>query len=1035
MSDVIFAKISNDRAEEFSICTDMVKQEDGQIKVRKYGASSKADEHINNIIKWSELLKEQYSGSELDVCASRKNGNTAESLFCEGKTLEEIVDLYIHEKEYEKAEHLIKKYLDIIRDRNSSKEFTITDEFKKVFGEVKFNSPMKTADVNDIDMVLNNVIVTEDGWKLIDYEWTFDFPIPVEFILYRVCHYYFETNNLRKVFGDKQFINISQEDKETFARMEVSFQNYVKGNTHPMRELYTSIGKQAVNVGSVLENLRKSIRIYTDNGEGYVENGAKNYTFIPVDGKTFNISFPVSDTAIKYRVDPGETGCTIKFNKVVANDRIIIPFITNGIEVGEDAYVCGEDPWIEFDVKDTIINSICIEFEMDTNITDCFDVLKSNVERADRAEAAIAAINAAREGLEKQLSDANNQIQNLNREKEVLLASRSFKVTKPLRYLKKGTKELLKSNKVTHAVCKKAKAIIRGEKAPKPVHPEVKDVAEIVNIMCPKKEWQKQHDTKFDKDVTFSILVPLYNTPERFLREMIESVQYQTYEKWELCLADGSDDEHTEVGRICNEYVEQDKRIVYKKLDENKGISGNTNACIDMSSGNYIALFDHDDFLHPTVLFEDMKAICEHNADYIYTDEATFEGTNIFNIITRHCKPDFAIDNLRANNYICHFSVFKRDLLDKAGRFRSEYDGSQDHDLILRLTDKAQKVFHIRKILYFWRSHPNSVASNINAKTYAIDAAKRAVESHFESAGLKAEVESSKAFPTIFKFKYELNATPKVSILIPNKDHVEDLKVCINSILEKSTYPDYEIIVIENNSIKNETFEYYEEIKQNDKIKVVNYVGDFNYSKINNFGEKSVTGEYIILLNNDTEVISEDWIEELLMYAQRDDVAVVGAKLYYADDTIQHAGIVIGLGADRAAGHTHYGVDRENVGYMGRLFYAQDVSAVTGACMMVRKSIYDDLGGLDEEFTVAFNDVDFCLKARDKGYLNVFTPYCEMYHYESKSRGFEDTRSKKKRFREEVDMFRTKWKKVIDNGDPYYNPNFSLDRSDFYIQD
>ena len=452
-----------------------------------------------------------------------------------------------------------------------------------------------------------------------------------------------------------------------------------------------------------------------------------------------------------------------------------------------------------------------------------------------------------------------------------------------------------------------------------------------------------------------------------------------------------------------------------------------------MATGNYIALFDHDDFLHPSVLFENMKVICEKNADYVYTDECTFEGTNIFNIITRHCKPVYAIDILRANNYICHFSVFKKTLLDKAGRFRSEYDGSQDHDLILRLTEKAENICHIPKILYYWRSHPNSVASDINAKTYAIDAAKRAVEAHMERAGLKAEVESSKAFPTIFKFKYELKETPKVSILIPNKDHLGDLKKCINSILEKSTYKDYEIIVIENNSIKTETFDYYKEIEKDDRIRVVHYEGEFNYSKINNFGESFASGKYILLLNNDTEVISEDWIEELLMYAQRDDVAVVGGKLFYEDDTIQHAGIVIGLGSDRAAGHVHYGCDKENVGYMGRLFFAQNMSAVTGACMMVKKSIYDDLGGLDEEFSVAFNDVDFCLKARQKGYLNIFTPYCEMYHYESKSRGFETTKSKKNRFKKEVKMFRTKWKDVIDAGDPYFNPNFSLDRPDFYI--
>lgn len=553
------------------------------------------------------------------------------------------------------------------------------------------------------------------------------------------------------------------------------------------------------------------------------------------------------------------------------------------------------------------------------------------------------------------------------------------------------------------------------------------------------EERAAQSATKFKKDIKFSILVPLYNTPEKYLREMIESVINQTYGNWELCLADGSDDEHAFVGKIVREYMDKDLRIKCNKLTENLGISGNTNKCFEMATGDYIGLFDHDDILHPTVLYEYMKAICDEDADYVYCDETTFSGESIDHMITLHFKPDFAPDNLRANNYICHFSVFSKELVDKCGTFRSEFDGSQDHDMILRLTAKARKIVHVPMILYYWRSHAGSVASDINAKSYAIDAAKGAVAAHLNSCGFDGfSIESSRAFETIFRIRYAIKGNPLVSILIPNKDHTEDLRRIIESILEKTSYDNYEIVIIENNSVTPEIFEYYDSISKHPRIKVVKYEGTFNYSAINNLGAKSADGEYLILLNNDTEVITRSWIEELLMYSQRDDVGAVGCMLYYPDYTIQHAGVVLGLGAHRTAGHSHYGMAKENLGYMGRLCYAQNVSAVTGACMMVKKELFDKVGGLSEEFTVALNDVDFCLKLRELGLLNVFTPFAELFHYESASRGTDVTDDASKenaeRYNKESELFKSKWKEVLEKGDPYFNPNFSLDYSNFCLK-
>ena len=548
------------------------------------------------------------------------------------------------------------------------------------------------------------------------------------------------------------------------------------------------------------------------------------------------------------------------------------------------------------------------------------------------------------------------------------------------------------------------------------------------------EERRREEETVFPRKIKISVLVPLYNTPEKFLREMIDSVVTQTYKNWELCLADGSDDKHTDVGRICQEYIEKDSRIKYQKIEKNLGISGNTNVCFSMATGNFIGLFDHDDVMHPSLLFECVKTVCEKDADYVYTDEATFTSPNLDDLIVLHFKPDYSPDNLRANNYICHFSMFDADLLKKTGLFRPEYDGSQDHDMILRLTEEAKHVCHIPKILYYWRSHPNSVAADIGAKTYAIDAAKRAVHDHMRDYyGIEVEVESTRAFPTIFQIKYPINGEPLISIVIPNKDHVEDLRRCITSIEKKSTWKNYEIVVVENNSVEQSIRDYYKELESDPKVKIVTYEGGFNYSRINNVGVKETKGEYLLFLNNDTEVISPDWMEQLLMYAQRKDVGAVGAKLYYADNTIQHAGVVIGLGAHRSAGHTHYKMPREHLGYMGRLCYAQNVTAVTGACLMVKKSIYEEVNGLDESFTISLNDVDLCLKIREKGYLNIFTPFAELYHYESKTRGMEEG-EKLRRYERECAHFRDKWKEQLDAGDPYYNPNFSLDYSDFTLR-
>lgn len=545
------------------------------------------------------------------------------------------------------------------------------------------------------------------------------------------------------------------------------------------------------------------------------------------------------------------------------------------------------------------------------------------------------------------------------------------------------------------------------------------------------EELEAQRTEVFPRSIKFSIVVPLYNTPEKFLHEMIRSVIDQTYADWELCMADGSDEAHGNVERICRQYMRKDLRIKYQRLEENLGISGNTNACLEMATGDYIGLFDHDDLLHPAALHEVMRAICEQDADFIYTDENTFHEKPE-DAFCPHFKPDYAPDTLRSYNYICHFTVFSRELLDEVGKFRREFDGSQDYDMVLRLTEKASRIVHIPEILYFWRAHGGSVAGDISAKPYTLDAARRALGEHLDRVGLVGEVEDS-SIPSTYRIKYAISGWPKVSIVIPNMDHADTLRTCISSILEKTTYENFEIVIIENNSRKEETFAYYDELKTDPRIQIVTWEGKFNYSAINNFGvREAATGEYILLLNNDIEVITPDWLQEMLMFAQRPDVGAVGAMLYYPDDTIQHAGVVLGIGG--VAGHAHKYFPRGDFGYMSRATIAQDLSVVTAACVMLPRTVWDEVGGLDETFEVAFNDVDLCMRIRKAGYLIVWTPYAELYHYESKSRGAEDTPEKKKRFEGEVRRFQARWKSELAAGDPYYNPNLTLVREDFSVK-
>lgn len=555
----------------------------------------------------------------------------------------------------------------------------------------------------------------------------------------------------------------------------------------------------------------------------------------------------------------------------------------------------------------------------------------------------------------------------------------------------------------------------------------------IVRHLPGPKELERQRREKFDFQPKISIVIPLYKTQEKYLRQLIETIKEQTYPNWELCLSDGSG-ANSPIAGLLESLAASDERIKVVSHEESLQISENTNAAIEIATGDYIAFADHDDELTPNALFECVKALNKNrDVKVLYSDEdkMSMDGHKFFQ---PHFKPDYNPDLLCTVNYICHLFVVDRKVIEQVGTLRKEFDGAQDYDFIFRCIEAVspEEICHVPKILYHWRCHEESTAENPESKTYAFESGKRAIEEHYRRTGIDAEVYQGE-FLGLYRTRFHRDHDPLISIIIPNKDHIDDLQKCMNSIYEKSDYHNYEFVIVENNSTEQETFAFYKKItSEHDNVKVVYYKGEFNYSKINNFGVSEANGEYLLLLNNDTEMINADCLTEMVHYCMREDVGIVGARLYYADDTIQHAGAVIGFGG--MAGHTFIGKSRYDIGYFGRIVCAQDYSAVTAACLMTKRSVYEAVGGLDEKYQVAFNDIDYCLKVRKLGKLVVYNPYAELYHYESKSRGLEDTPEKVERFSGEVERLVTNWPEYFKKGDPYYNKNLTLDNSDFSLR-
>ncbi|CED70295.1 putative glycosyl transferase, family 2 [Aliivibrio wodanis] len=559
------------------------------------------------------------------------------------------------------------------------------------------------------------------------------------------------------------------------------------------------------------------------------------------------------------------------------------------------------------------------------------------------------------------------------------------------------------------------------------------------NIVKPYEVWIKNHENEtfseirrglesFSELPRISIVVPVYNPEKELLIECIESVINQSYSNWELCLADDKSPK-AHVREVLEEYAAKDKRIkpVFRK--KNGHISAASNSALEVTTGEWIALLDHDDELHEHALYHVVKSLNDKpETELVYSDEDKIDQSG--NRIDPHFKSDWNLDLLYSQNYVSHLGVYKAEIIKKIGGFRLGYEGSQDYDLLLRYSREIDhaNIVHIPKVLYHWRMVEGSTALASGEKSYTTDAGIKALEDHFIALKKKVFVEEG-AGPNMYKVNWNIINEPLVSLIIPTYNGYEITKQAIDSILDKSTYQNFEILLVDNNSNDETALEYFEEIDQHEKIRVLRYPYPFNYSAINNFAAKQAKGEIIGLVNNDVEVINPEWLTEMVSHAQRDDVGCVGAMLYFHNDTIQHAGVICGLGG--VAGHSHKHFPKDHPGYFYRLKLIQNLSAVTAACLLVRKSVFDEVTGLNEkDLTVAFNDVDFCLKVQAAGYRNLWTPYAELYHYESISRGAEDNPEKVARFNKEADYMKDTWK-TDKKADPCYSPNLSLDREDF----
>lgn len=982
MEKIIFTKYSNERAREFCIRTDICLRKDGSRIVKKSACYPEGKRHIRQMHDWYEQLEAIYRGSGITMNRPVEPGAAAglqESVAFEyltGQTLEEQLDRRLGSGDADGTAEQLLSFVDAVRQAGNSGAFRVTEQFRKVFGEVSLPDGLFCAPVTDLDMIPANAFVTENGWTMMDYEWSFDFPIPVNYVIFRILHFYIYGSTARTALYTKNLYGragLDGEEVRQYERMEEHFQQYVLGTHTPLRFLYPEMTPGCID----FRDEKKQAEIAALCREKRLDEGGTVKLQLCVDS-----------------IERTEDELEIKGWSF--NEKLVYPELTVTDAAGRKL----TPEHLEFFMRRDVNAGFGME---DSPYKAGFDLVLRLPEKATRCwgERYLLSAGAGDESASYPVD--------LSR-----LAFKNGRIGQKLVKLKSGGQAGGPKYFSPYEMG------FFGESRKFRVEDQRFGGWRLATQLT-EKERKAQREHRFEQNPLISIVIPLYNTPPGYLKAMLDSILAQTYDNFEICLADGSETQET--GRQIQEQYGDETRIRYRKLERNGGISENTNAALAMARGDYVMLADHDDLVAENALYEIVKTVNEHpDADAIYTDEdkVDMEGQHYFD---PHFKPDFNLYMLRTSNYICHIFTVRRQIAEAVGGFRKEYDGAQDYDFILRCCELAKGIYHIPKILYHWRTHAASTASNPESKLYAWEAGRKALADHYSRVGIDAEVVLAELFGR-YRTRWNIQGEPLISILIPNRDHREDLVKCVESICRKSSYPNYEILIVENNSEDPGTFACYRELQERfSGVRVLTWTGEFHYSKINNFAAGEAKGEYLLLLNNDTEVIEPHWLEEMLGICQQDEVGAVGAKLFYPDGTIQHAGVILGLGG--VAGHLFAGMDGNQCGYVARANTTQNLSAVTGACLMTKRSVYEAVGGLDEQFAVALNDVDYCMKVTEAGKMVVYTPYAQLYHYESITRGPEDDPGKKERFAKEGRRFEQKWEARLKGGDPYYNINLS----------
>jgi GT2 family glycosyltransferase len=1245
MRNVIYSKYSLARKKEFRIATVIEKEDNGELYVLKRAASKEAVSHIKNVAENGRKLDQIFEGTDFSANKFEEQEGVLKFQHLTGRTLLDRTYSYLLKNDVDSVRDLLREYKSSVLTMYQTEDFVITDEFREIFGDCNLPDTVKAVRNLDIDMIFENLIEQDGKKNVIDYEWTFPFPIPVNYLFYRNIMYTFlvrGTLNGKSLTEPElcQMFEIFGDEVPEYNMMERNFQHYVVGDDENEDKPVRAISFREFTNGRAETD---KIEIYYGR-EGEFAEDDKTVISVLNQGEIQTVDIPVPKGVTSMRVDPYPYECilgNVSLTAVSGGKESDIVYSSNESATDDDGLrffrsdpqlliekipeetdflrfkytIWGISPGMQDDLiegvndlkknlaeknaslnqllnskswkitkplrkalrvgkrivsigsgngngkngKNAVKSNGLTENTEDENGVICIDYIKRfHGETADaimikgwhmpKPESAFkgevfCTIDGSKEGVVI-TKDSREDVKDVY-ESDFDAGEIGFFIKKILP--KEGTDKIKveigrKDGKpfysrdikysdipiytgeeiiycIDNAILSGAQGYVTGwvyadavdeksiladvtdqdaaqhiyedvevemasdiavtgaktRRAPRrdlilPGRPDyltagftimfdrVKGKNYSVNMKAPggatitvplteynaddaytkirektiatEDELKEQKQHRFDYAPLISVLVPIYKTDVTNMKIMIESVINQSYQNWELCLADGSADGDAKRKKVLEEYSKKNSRIKVDFLNENLGISGNSNAAAALASGEWIALLDHDDTLEPDALYEMVKAMQDPEVDMIYTDEDKTSGNRYFE---PHFKSDFSLDYIRNNNYICHFFGFRKSMITEKDMFNKEFDGAQDYDLILRCSERARKIYHIQRIEYHWRAELNSTAFDAGSKEYAFIAGKNAIEAHLKRCNVEATVDYT-SYPGLYNVKYPVKSRDLISIVIPTHEHPDVLKRCVDSILDVSTYDNIEIILVENGSKEPETFAYYDSIKDNPRIKIVTWDNGFNYSAINNYGVSFARGRYLLFLNNDIEAVTADWLEEMVSNLQRNEnIGAVGVKLIFPQHLIQHAGVVIGIGG--VAGHAFSQMDDNEPGYYGRIILKQDVSAVTAACLMTSREVYDAVGGFEEELSVAFNDIDFCLKIRKAGYRIIYDPDATLIHYESLSRGYETENTKKlARFKTEEEFMKKKWGEVIENGDPFYNPNLTLKRCDYSLK-